>query len=227
MTGDPILGVRLVPPGTRGFDCNTNVTAADAAAFLKAGYRFAVRYVPRVVARRGDLTASEAITIVTAGLGLMAVQHVEQPGWHPSKEKGQRYGDRAVAHCHACGLLPMTMCWLDLEEVSPDTFATPIIEYCNAWHDAVVTGGFTPGIYVGYGARLSAHDLYYKLKFSRYWSAYNLNTDQYPAVRGVQMRQESAKSPPGIPYEIDEDIAMADRRGDVPLAMAPRNWLDL
>lgn len=226
MTADPILAVRLVPPGTRGFDCNTNVTQADTEAFLKAGYRFAVRYVPRVTARRGDLTASEAITIVTAGLGLMAVQHVELPGWHPSKDKGARYGEKAADHCRTCGLLPTTMCWLDLEEVSAESSATSIVEYCNAWHDAVLTGGFTPGIYVGYGAGLTAAELYHNLKFRRYWSAYNLNKDQYPAVRGVQMRQEASKSPHGIPYEIDADVAMADRKGDVPLVMAALNWLE-
>lgn len=226
MTMAATIGTHLAPPGTRGFDCDSPVTKSDAEAFMRAGYRFAVRYVPRVMPKRRDLTAAEVLTIVSAGLGIMAVQHVELPGWRPNAVKGAQYGARAAAHCRSCGLIAKTMCWLDLEEVAADVPHSAIIGYCNSWYDAVATGGFTPGIYVGYGARLSADELYYKLKFRRYWSAYNLNRDQFPAVRGVQMRQGDAKPPHGVPFDIDENIAMADRKGDVPLVMAPADWLE-
>ncbi len=69
---------------------------------------------------------------------------------------------------------------------------------------------------MGYGARLSADQLYRRLKFTRYFAAYNLNLDQYPAVRGVCARQHEAKPgdrPDGVRFPIDVDTTTADALG--------------
>jgi hypothetical protein len=99
-----------------------------------------------------------------------------------------------------------------------------VVAFCNNWSDAVRRAGFDPGLYVGYRCGLSADDLYRQLKFQRYWSAYNLDADSYPAKRGVQMRQYAAKSAdhvPGVAFEFDVNIIGRDAMGGTPALMLP------
>jgi hypothetical protein len=90
-----------------------------------------------------------------------------------------------------------------------------VIAFLNNWHDQVGTAGYTPGLYVGYDAGLSASDLYRRLKFEHYWSAYNLKHDQYPATRGVQMKQALQERLAGILF--DPDTIQKDALGGLPL----------
>jgi hypothetical protein len=207
-----------------GFDCNIPVTLADAQEFHKLGYRFAVRYVKRQTVRSNDLSAVEVKALHQAGLAVMPVQHVEsEDGWIPSNEKGYMYGFGAVEHCRQIGIPSGTTCWLDLEGVDPHTPKEQIILYCNRWYDAVKVGGYQPGIYVGWHAGLTGEELYKRLRFERYWAAYNLNVDQYPAVRGVCMKQAASKSPVSR-YAIDGDIISADKLGGFPTLYVPDEW---
>src|SRR5580698_3762844 len=83
------------PNGAAGFDVNQVLTAAQAQAFKNAGYAFCVRYVPRTSDPKlqgGNLTHTEALDILNAGLALMAVQHVELPPWKPTTNLGTLYG---------------------------------------------------------------------------------------------------------------------------------------
>jgi hypothetical protein len=85
--------------GSFGFDANTILRPADAAEFVKAGYKFAIRYVPRVGALPHDVTSAELRMLLNAGLGVMLVQHVERdspPWWTPTEAKGMAYGERAA-----------------------------------------------------------------------------------------------------------------------------------
>lgn len=222
--------VIAAPENTKGFDCNSPVSVSDAALFRRAGYEFAVRYAPRVKAKSGDLSAGEAIGLMVAGLGLMVVQHVERdepPGWVPSAQKGSDYGGMAAEHMRRCGVLLGTMCWLDLEMVDHSVPHAIIISYCNNWYMAVARAGFTPGVYVGYDARLTPDELYRRLRFEHYWGALNLNADQFPAVRGLQMKQHAQRhAPDGIRYGIDDDTTSLDHKGGAPLVMAPEGWLE-
>jgi hypothetical protein len=87
--------------GAFGFDCNTIVRPNDAAAFVAAGYKFAIRYVPRVGALPHDITSAELRMLLNAGLGVMLVQHVERdspPWWTPTEAKGMAYGERAAEY---------------------------------------------------------------------------------------------------------------------------------
>jgi hypothetical protein len=89
----------------------------------------------------------------------------------------------------------------------------------------VELAGFRPGLYVGYGARLTADQLYWKLRFDSYWSAYNLNADHVPAVRGVQMRQHAASLEDLIigftNQTMDVDTIHADALGGTPTLLLP------
>lgn len=217
-----MLGV--LPTGSKGFDANVAISPATAMRFVSAGYRFAVRYVRRSTYHEFDLTAGELAGLLRAGLAVMAVQHVAPPGWRPTTKLGRQYGETAADEAGYAGVAQGCTLWCDLEEVAHGTPAADVIGYGNAWYDAVKASGFDPGLYVGYGCGLSARDLYYRLKFRRYWAAYNLDRDRYPAVRGVQLRQFAATSAdrvPGVSFEFDVNLSGKDAFGDAPLMMLP------
>ena len=221
--------VYTAPDGVRGFDANQHITPEMAAAFFKHGYRFCVRYVRRANRHAYDLTHGEAAGLLDAGIGLMIVQHVAPEGWTPTVKDGASYGSTAAAESANVGVPPGVMVWCDLEGVAPTAPAQQVIDFCNAWHSAVAAAGFVPGLYVGFGAGLSPTQLYRDLRFTHYWSAYNLNADQYPAIRGVQMRQAertAADKVSGYSFEFQTDTVGADKLGGRPTLLAREGWLD-
>lgn len=183
------MTIGTLPRGTLGFDCNTRVSLAQARAFQSAGYRFVVRYVRRSTKHDYDISAGELVGLLNSGLAVMIVQHVAAEGWVPTTALGGAYGAIAAQEASAVGYPRKCILWCDLEGVSPGADPRDVIGFCNAWYDKVREAGFDAGLYVGYGCGLSADQLYYKLKFRRYWGAYNLNTDSVPSVRGTCMEQ--------------------------------------
>jgi hypothetical protein len=216
------------PDGVRGFDTAETVTPAAAKAFRRAGYRFCVRYVRRDRPHASALSAKEATSLLNVGIGLMLVQYVESDtAWIPSASKGTTNGTVAASEAAKLGVPWGVTVWCDLEGVKRGTPAQKVIDYCNRWHAAVSSAGYVPGVYVGYRAGLSPTQLYRALRFTHYWGAYNLNTDQYPAVRGIQMKQlratrSDAVSQPGIDYQIDR--VRADALGGRPTLLALEGW---
>ena len=210
------------PAGAHGIDCNQHLSVYAAASFRMKGFRFAIRYVPRHQANAGDLSASEASGILGAGLGLMIVQHVQLPGWSPTGTLGKEYGAFAAKSASDIGYKYGAMLWCDLEGVKVGTDHRDVIAFCNYWYDQVGTAGFTPGLYVGYDGGLTADELYTRLKFSHYWSAYNLNADQFPAKRGVQMKQFLQQRLDGVLY--DPDVVQRDLLGGLPLMHVDNEW---
>lgn len=215
--------------GLKGFDCNCPVTALHAVAMKAAGFAFALRYLPRGLVRgANDLTAEELGLLHAAGLAVMPVQHVEsETSWTPTSAKGTTYGGNASSLSMQMGLAPRTTVWLDLEGVDPETKSAVIVAYCNAWAKEVRQASFEPGLYVGWRAGLDAHTLYNALTFTRYWAAYNLNRDEYPAVRGVCMRQRVPR-PGEVPdgcrdLSHDVNLIQADDLGGFPNLDMPRD----
>lgn len=219
-----------VPSGIRGFDCNFPLSTQQAQAMVKHGYRFVKRYVPRITQSSIDLTKDEVNRVLAAGLAISPVQHVEKENWTPSPEKGASYGARAAQAAGDCGIVLGANVWLDLEGVSLRTDPEIVIRYCNAWHDAVANAGYLPGIYIGWQAILTPDQLYRRLKFTRYWSAYNLRRALFPSVVGVCMKQGEAQDidyPDGwssASFQIDTDIVIGDAQGRFPMVMAPDHW---
>lgn len=211
------MNVIEIPDGSKGFDANSPVSVDSARRLVAADYRFALRYVRRDPRASNDLNQSELATLLSAGLAVGIVQHFgPHEGWTPSDDLGKRYGMNAVDACRELGIPDGATVWLDLESVDAAVDIETIIRYCNRWHDVVAMGGLLPGIYVGYGARLTPDQLYRRLKFTRYFGAYNLNSDQVPAVRGLCMKQHEAKPgdrPDGVRFPIDVDVAIADTLG--------------
>lgn len=219
------------PDGVRGFDTAETVTARSALAFHRRGYRFCVRYVRRDRPHASALRISEAKSLLSVGIGLMIVQYVESDtAWTPSAAKGTRNGEVAAGECEKLGLPWGVTVWCDLEGVAPGTPSQRVIDYCNAWHMAVSSAGFVPGVYVGYRAGLTPTQLYRALRFTHYWGAYNLNVDQYPAVRGIQMKQSVRRKSdivPGTTIEFQVDRVAADALGGRPTVLAASGWPEL
>jgi hypothetical protein len=213
------------PSGTRGVDCNAPISAASAAAFRAKAFRFAARYIRRATVHTYDLSVGEVAAIHGAGLGLGIVQHVAAEGWTPTPMDGTAYGTVAVHECQALDVPDGVTVWCDLEGVAPGTHPSDVIDFCNNWHQMVLGAGYEPGLYVGYGAGLNSHELYSHLRFEHYWSAYNLDADKSPAIRGVQMRQSVAKATDFIPgftsQNMDVDIVTADALGGTPTWWLP------
>jgi hypothetical protein len=176
-------------PGARGFDANTPIGRDAAAQFHARGYRFCLRYVGRTEMASHDLTAREAESILDAGLALMPVQHVLDPGWQPTGNLGGTYGENAARFARQIGFPPGVNVWCDLECVSPGASPQDVVDYCSQWYAAVAEAGYVPGLYVGYEPGLSGGQLYGALKFQHYWAAYNVDGVSRPDPRGWQMIQ--------------------------------------
>jgi hypothetical protein len=161
----------------------------------------------------------------------MLVQYVEsESAWIPAARKGTTNGSVAAREAEKLGVPWGVTIWCDLEGVKVGTPRQQVIDYCNRWHVAVSGAGYVPGLYVGYHPGLSATQLYLTLRFSHYWAAYNLNTDQVPAVRGVQMKQSlrrPADAIPGVHLDFQVDRISADRLGGRPTLLAAEGWPEL
>lgn len=218
--GHALLGVA----NQRGWDCNAVVSSDDAQAFAAAGYSFCLRYIRRANAAANDLSVAEIQTLHAQGLAVMPIQHFgPAEGWVPTAELGEAYGTTAALACSELEIPAGVSCWLDLEGVAEGTSSDQIIRFCDEWWGAVGASGYDPGIYVGDANRLTPNQLY-GLRFDRYYAAYNLNADQYPATCGVCIRQHEATGadkPAGVPFSIDTDEIIGDKLGRFPTLFAP------
>jgi hypothetical protein len=201
-----------------GFDTDGIVTAAAAAAFFAQGFQFCIRYVSRVAQQNAnDLSAPEALDLLNAGLALMPVQHVRGAGWSPTAALGSSDGVHAAYHAFVIGFPPGVNIWCDLEGVEPVASAQQVINYCNAWFDAVDAAGYVPGIYVGADAILEGPTLRHSLKFAHYWKSLSRVPD-IPG-RGYQMIQSNEHDANGV--SIDENRTQTDLLGGAVLWLAP------
>ncbi len=223
--------VFTAPDGVRGLDTTEPITSAIAVALRAHGYRFCVRYVRRDKPHASALNPAEANTLLGSGLGLMLVQYVEsESAWTPSGVKGTANGGVAASEAEKLGAPWGVTIWCDLEGVAVGTPRQRVIDYCNRWHASVSGAGYVPGLYVGYHPGLTPTQLYQRLRFTHYWGAYNLNADQYPAVRGLQMKQskrQPADTIPAVLLDFQVDNISADRLGGRPTLLAPEGWPEL
>lgn len=206
--------VQAAPDQARGFDANTVISAAQAQAFLAAGFQFALRYVGRTHMASYDLTTAEAETLLAAGLALMPVQHVLGGEWMPTGALGTEYGTNVATFCQQIGFPPGVNVWLDLESVSTQAAAADVVAYCTSWYTAVSAAGYVPGVYVGWHPGLTGTQLY-DLPFQHYWAAYNVDGVSTPHPRGYQMVQSSGTGSIGgvSTEEYDVDETRADDTG--------------
>jgi len=207
--------VKEAADGAQGFDASTPLSASTCASLVEAGMQFAIRYVSFREPESRDLSVTEVQTILDAGLALMVVQHVRNPGWAPSATLGTADGQRAVENTSAVGVPSGVCLWCDLEGINGT--AADTIAYANAWTKAVRAGGYDPGVYIGFGVPLTSEQLYKNLSVRRYWRSFSKVPDVM--TRGYQMMQKAERQVAGI--RIDPDTIQTDRKGDRPAWLEP------
>jgi Domain of unknown function (DUF1906) len=210
--------IQLVPNGALLFDTDTPVAAETAAAFVTKSYQGCLRYLSLETPQQpGDLTTEEAEGILAAGLALMAVQHVLDDGWLPTQELGRKHGRAAGLNAEQVDFPPGVCLWLDLEGVNASATDEEIVEYCEAWYDAVSSYFYMPGLYVGPNCLLTGEQLW-SLPFQHYWRSAAVVPDV--AHRGYQMTQQLVTAlVAGI--AVDDDTANADNLGGQAIWLAP------
>lgn len=214
------MGQLVAGIGFKGMDCNFPLTPGLACLAKSKGYQFVMRYIGRKQFTPGDLTSAEVGVIHDAGLLLGLVQHFEGDGWLPTDDKGRLYGAYMGAAAAALGAPTGLTTFVDVEGVSAAADAEQVIRYVNYWSDRVWAAGLQPGAYWGWNNRLTPAQMYQRTKAVRHWGAYNLNADQYPAVRGLCMKQRvalMADAIAGAPGGIDTDTAFTDKLGGMPM----------
>lgn len=218
-TTQPLNGkVIPAPPGLKGFDTNTIVTAEVAQQFKAQGYSFCARYLSRGTSQgSNDLSSAEAATILTAGLALIAVQHVAAAGWVPSASLGTTNGTNAANNAISVGLPIGMNIWCDLEGVDTGTASSVVIDYCQAWYKAVAAAGYVPGLYVGANCVLTGQKLYSNLSYQHYWKS--MSNVPMVATRGYQLVQGAETTVNGI--GIDSDTTQNDNLGGTVIWLAP------
>ena len=202
------------PDHTRGIDINRPVTDHMANLIQAAGASFVMRYLSRTQTIGPlDCTEHEAQTIRNYGLALGFVQHVRSLKlWSPLPRDGHEYGSAARSQLLKLGVPRGTTVALDLEMVkAPHEI---VAGYVNDWNEQVSVAGYEPGIYLGFRDALNSEEAYHALSSVRYWVAYNLDLDRYPAHRGVCIRQQSAAHfiIPGLTL-YDVNVTQTDRFG--------------
>jgi len=203
--------VKQAIPGAYA-DINQVLSGAQAKEISDNGILGISRYIPREPAlAAGNVTQPEMQAILEY-LSLYFVQHCPLPNWLPTAALGKQWGAYAVTYLKGIGAPPLVSTFLDLEGVATSASDLDVIAYCNAWWEEVNSGGYTPGIYVGFGTNLSNTQLFVNLKFKSYWASYN--TDQNIPTRGFQIKQHTDKVLNGISY--GPDTISADLLGDLP-----------
>jgi len=139
----------------------------------------------------------------------MPVQHVRNPGWSPNAPLGQQDGQNAASNAQDVGFPVGVNVWCDLEGVGNSVSPQDVIDYCQAWYTAVNAAGFVPGIYVGFGTKLTGQQLF-DLSFQHYWKSQST----VPAIpeRGYQLIQ-FLPSTTAFGVAIDLDITQTDGKG--------------
>jgi glycoside hydrolase-like protein len=201
--------IESAPDNALGFDTDQPISLPVARQFRRDGFRFCLRYLSFGGRQQSpDLTREEADHILDAGLALMPVQHVRNPGWRPTGALGNSDGRNAVSNANSVGFPIGMNVWMDLEGVDPTSRIADVFEYCRNWALQVATR-FRPGIYVGSGALLNSEQLF-DLLFLHYWKA----GGHIPPVahRGYQMIQNIAnETRHGI--HIDRNTTQTDHLG--------------
>lgn len=180
--------------------------------------KFVVRYVSLETEPGGlgaysiDIDPTERDGILSAGLTLLLVQHVQFPGWYASAMTGCDHGNAAANHALWVDYPKGAHIALDLEGVSDS--GEQVIEYVNAWCRAVIRNGFKPVVYVGYACGLTPEQLWELPLVDRYWSDFG---KREVANRGFCMIQGVQENLAGI--KIDPDKHQADLLGGVLVGM--------
>lgn len=175
--------------------------------------KFIFRYVSLGSPSPGDITPQERDAILSSGLYLLLVQHVQFPGWTATVSNGQAHGEAAAGHAESVGYPPGAHLALDMEGLGNNGFT--VADSIAAWCKPVIDAGFLPLLYVGYACGLTPKALYDLPDVHRYWK------DAGPRsvdTRGFCCIQYPEVTVAGI--RIDPDKHQADHLGGTLMGMS-------
>ncbi len=198
--------------GARGVDSlpfSQGGTAAQALALKATGVDFFVGYL-------GAMNAARLKYVLDAGLAFMPVTFAGEYTDGASDE---------IAQLKALGIPAGTTVWLDLEGLKAWHTDPPVlIDLLAKWANAIIAGGWMPGLYVGAPQPLTGKELY-SLPFTRYWLGIGrcvdrTGDDAYPAC-GWTMRQDWHGQATGMMWRntgvfVDTNAIQCDHKGRLP-----------
>lgn len=214
--------VRTPPPGARGIDTDTRITAATAKAIAEwrdptdgSSIAFVLRYKPFSGAKdaSGDLDPVELADLTQAGLLVGVVQHVREPPWSPSGTRGSADGLALVAAARATGLPEGMTLSYDMEGPAASAGTQAILDYDGEFA-AVLKSSFVPGGYFGYGVPLTAAQMW-GLGVERYHRAGGAAPPE-PLHCGYCMRQLLPFNQELCGVKVDFDVVQPDGLGRLP-----------
>lgn len=211
-------------PGASGVYVDGKLDSATAQAFAGQGHVFVLRKLSWSDPAPSDAFNSlEANDILQAGLALMPVQATPPEAWLPagaaSAELGARDGKRAAALARWIGFPAGVSVWLQLGPHGTGATPQAMLNYCNAWHDAVAHAGYAPGLGLADGGLPGDETCYAPLRFQQYWGGGaclrggpRSGACLVPAIDGAGQQS-------GVVYRWQ--FIEADRNGNTPRWLAP------
>jgi hypothetical protein len=204
--------VEAAADGAIGFDTSGRVDEEAAKKFKANNFKFCLRYLSLNPKQgKNDLTVKEANGILSAGLGLMPVQHVRKGSWRPTAAMGSGDGKHAVKHAQDIGFPPGVCVWVDLEDVDQSSKFAEVMDFVTSWAAQVAGAGYRPGVYVGINHIPITPKQLASLPVVHYWKS----GSHVPDVEniGYQMVQKIFPAERHFGVDIDRDTTGVDKDG--------------
>ena len=191
------------------FDTAEKLALEDYELLARAGFRGGLRYVGfNAAPEPEDIDAEEMDAALSAGLGMMIVQHVREGLWTPSAALGASDAVNGMRHAKAAEYMDGATFWDDLESIAGTAAQT--IDYANTKFAGVESAGNVQGEYIGDDVPLTGQQLYSDLLSPIYWEGLSRVPDV--VVRGYAMRQVATVLVAGR-IEVDINWHAADKKG--------------
>ena len=191
-------------------DTAGKLNASSAARLYAAGVRWVWRYVFfRAPGPSGDLDPAELAAINAAGLGVLLVQHVRNPGWTGSSQTGASDAAAAIANAVRAGCVGRP----DLPSGDP---GRPVLaldlegcrtgdpEHAAAWVPVVDAAGYRPGVYVGYASGMTTATLDALPGQPIFWCDYAALTQRPLPTGGYHLHQHAGEVLAGVGVDRDD-----------------------
>lgn len=132
---------------SKGFDCATPLTPKTAALFVSQGFTFVCRYLaPKGSGKR--LTATEAVTCLTAGLWLVSVFERGASNALAGASQGREDGAMALQYAKEVGQPEGTVIYAAVDTDVNSSHYSTIEAYMRAFDEQIT--GYELGIYGEY-----------------------------------------------------------------------------
>jgi hypothetical protein len=188
-------------------DTSTKLTSSEAAALYQAGVRSVWRYVFFGPPRPGDLDAAELALLTAAGLTVMVVQHVRNPGWQSGGEPdGSADARWALANAGDAGYRsdpggPELAICFDAEGIGNP--GPNMVAHAASWCSCVASLGYQPVVYIGYDSGLRAADLDALPGSPLFWCDYAPLGMRPKPARGYVGHQQAQTTLCGVGVDVD------------------------